>query len=75
MGTVQYFLRESGDSKNYLGQIFVYFNIAGIVIVIIFSIFTLKMMAKRSLELDANDDTPGDYSVIVRNIPLDMSKD
>lgn len=33
------------------------------------------MMAKRSLELDANDDTLGDYSVIVRDIPLDMSKD
>jgi len=51
----------------------IYFNIAGIVISIVYSIIMMRNMIKLHGDLDKEKVTPSDYAVVVRNIPLDMS--
>ena len=62
------------DSK-FLGDLLIYFNIAGIVYLVLHSIYLRKMLMTLNHELDANKETPSDYGVLIRNVPLGMSKE
>lgn len=68
-----YFMQTENSKK--LGDILIGFNIAGIVIVIISSIFVRRRMVKMQIELDKDKVTPSDYGMLVRNIPLTMTKE
>jgi hypothetical protein len=51
------------------------FNMAGIFCLILYSIWISKILLEMQIRLDINKDTPSDYALLVRNIPLDMTKE
>lgn len=66
---------KSDNSQQYLGNILVGFNMAGIFCLILYSIRIRKLLLEMQIDLDVNKDTPSDYALLVRNIPLKMTQD
>lgn len=62
------------SSQQYLGNILIGFNMAGIFCLIFYSIRIRKLLLEMQIDLDVNKDTPSDYALLVRNIPLKMSQ-
>jgi len=48
---------------------------AGIFCLILYSIRIRKLLLEMQIDLDVNKDTPSDYALLVRNIPLTMTQD
>ncbi len=48
---------------------------AGIFCLILYSIRIRKLLLEMQIDLDVNKDTPSDYALLVRNIPLIMTQD
>ena len=63
------------ENSRTLGDVLIGFNIAGIGIVMIASIFVRRMLTGMQIELDKDETTPSDFGIVVRNIPLDMTKE
>jgi hypothetical protein len=52
----------------------VYFNIAGILYMMIHSIILRRNLVKMAFEIDSVSASPSDFALLVRKIPHDMSK-
>jgi hypothetical protein len=52
-----------------------YFNMIGIVYLLIHTIIMRNSLVKMALNLDHKEVTPSDFALIVRNIPKDMTKE
>jgi hypothetical protein len=63
------------NSNAYLGNILVGFNMTGIFCVVFYSIFLKKKMYEMQNQLDWEKDTPSDYAILVRNVPLSFARD
>jgi len=66
---------KSDKKQSYLANILIGFNMAGIFSLILYSIRIRKMMLEMQIDLDVNKDTPSDYALLVRNIPITMKKE
>jgi hypothetical protein len=66
---------KSDKNQQYLGNILVGFNMAGIFCLILYSIRIRKLLLEMQIDLDVNKDTPSDYALLVRNIPLKMTQE
>jgi len=61
---------KSDDSQTYLANLLIFFNMIGIFFLIVYSIRIRKMMLEMQIDLDQEKNTPSDYALLVRNIPL-----
>lgn len=52
-----------------------YFNMLGIIILLIHSICLRKQLVKMAHSLDERQVSPSDFALLVRNIPKDMTKE
>ncbi len=59
------------DKIKYL-DIILYLNSVGIIVLLIFSIAVRRKLIRINNDLDESQLTPSDYSVIARNLPLDL---
>ena len=66
---------ENDNNSVYLGDVLIYFNMAGILIVIIYSIFERRRLVRMEIDLDKEEVTPSDYGVIVRNVGLETTQE
>lgn len=51
-----------------------YLNCAGIIYLLLHSIYIRRFLAKEAATLDENNFTPADYAVIARDLPKNMTK-
>jgi hypothetical protein len=63
------------NSNAYLGNILLGFNMTGIFCVVFYSIILKKKMYEMQNQLDWEKDTPSDYAILVRNVPLSFARD
>jgi len=66
---------KSDDSQTYLANLLIFFNMIGIFFLIVYSIRIRKMMLEMQIDLDQEKNTPSDYALLVRNIPLTMTQE
>lgn len=62
-------------SNLFRGDIVVYLNIIGVIYVLLHSIYLRKMLVGMGIELDKKDVSPSDFGIIVRNLPMDITKE
>lgn len=67
----------SKDKTSYLykADIYVYFNILGVIYVLLHSLYLRRMLVQTTAELDKIEISPSDFGLIVRNIPPSVTKD
>jgi len=56
-------------------DVVVYFNMAGIVYLLIHSIILRRSLVAMNLYIDRNEVSPSDFALLVRNIPLTTTKE
>ena len=62
------------NNAYFFADLVVYFNILGLVILIIASICLRKNLVNMHLKVDTKEVSPSDFAILVRNIPLSMTK-
>jgi len=63
------------NSNLFRADLIVYLNILGMVYMLFHSIYLRKLLVGASIFLDKSVVSPSDYAILVRNLPLDMTKD
>jgi hypothetical protein len=56
-------------SQDFLCDIYVACNFAGILYLLLYSIIQRRTLGNRKQELDKDKDTPNDYALLVRHVP------
>jgi hypothetical protein len=51
-----------------------YLNVAGIGLLLIFSIYMRRLIIKVNFKLDEEHITPSDFTIIVRDLPLKLTR-
>lgn len=62
------------DNTEIMIDVVVYFNMAGILYLLLHSIFLRRSLVRMHCELDRKEVSPSDYAVLVRGIPREMTK-
>jgi hypothetical protein len=64
-----------GSRELSFGDALIYLNMAGVLIVLIYSIFLRRSLVKMHLTLDQDKVTPSDYGLLVKNVPASLSRE
>jgi hypothetical protein len=70
-----YLYSEGEDNGMYMADALMYINMAGVVILFIHTIFLRRNLVRMSVAMDQDQVSPSDFALIVRGVPLDMTKE
>lgn len=62
------------DNAQIIIDVVVYFNMAGIVYLLVHSIILRRALVAMNVHIDNNEVSPSDFALLVRNIPLTTTK-
>ena len=63
------------NSNLFRADLIVYLNILGMVYMLFHSIYLRKMLVQASIDLDRTEISPSDFAILVRGLPLDITKE
>ena len=65
----------SEDNSKMLGDLLMYFNMGGVIYLLIHSIKIRKDLVQMGQRLDNKQLSPSDFALVVRNIPFNTTKE
>jgi hypothetical protein len=68
IGTMINLLRDVDMNESYASDIFIACNMAGILYILLHSIFQRSKLVKMEEDLDKDKDSPSDYALLIRNV-------
>ena len=71
---VQDFVAKPSNSE-FLADLLMYFNMGGVVYLLIHSIIIRRDLVQMAQRLDNKELSPSDYALVVRNIPKNVTKE
>lgn len=73
LGTLSEVIKSSGNFS--YGDAFIYLNMAGVLIVLLYSIGLRRALVRMHHYSDRDKVTPSDYGLLVKNVPASMTKE
>jgi len=75
IGTMINLLRNVDINESYASDIFIACNMAGILYILLHSIFQRSKLVKMQEDLDKDKDSPSDYALLIRNVEKESITD